>query len=510
VARYLVLDWDYQQLNVVSGNIKQGKVRLEQAFSCEMPHSPNPALAEELGRALRDRLKDAGIAAAPVLICIGRDRVIFKDIRHPPVSAADEPGLVRLQAIKELNDPPDEVIIDYVSLDAPGTTGERRALAVILRREMLNTYQTLCKAAGLKLAGICPRPFGAAWSAKNAGAQGTVGVLTVSERWAEFCVVRGETLLLARALTMSAGSQDMLLGEIRRNLAVFAGKAGQEPVRALYIADGTAAGNLGERLQDKLAIPVHALDPLAGLAAPPARRGIFAGAAGLLQAMAQHGSLPINFNQPRVARSADDGRRRKLILGAGLAAAVLISGLALGYSTLIAKDRELADLVQQKTALDQQLLLMKDDEKRIKAIGDWVAGDVVWLDELYDLSARFPDPNSLRVTQITADPLTKTGPDRHVARVVLKGITTENFSAVDALISQLVSDGFYRVEPKVISRNSGPDRQMFSQQFATRLDIEPRPPAKYVRLLPAPPRLPPPREPEPAVGIEDLFGGERP
>ena len=42
--------------------------------------------------------------------------------------------MVRFQAVKELNDAPSEVIIDYVP--AGDTGGERQALALILRREL--------------------------------------------------------------------------------------------------------------------------------------------------------------------------------------------------------------------------------------------------------------------------------------------------------------------------------------------------------------------------------------
>ena len=513
MARYLVLDWDHQQLLIVAAVVKGRTVRLEKAAAFETPHSPNPAEAESLGQLLRERMQSAGIAAAPVLVCVGRDRVILKDIKHPPVPAAEEAALVRFQAIRELNDPPDEVAIDYVAREDASPTGERKALAVILRRELLNTYQRLCKGAGLKLAGICPRPFGAAACAKQAGAKDTVAVLNVSEKWVEFSVTRGDQLLLARTVALPADNEAALLGEIRRNLAVFAGQSPQDPVRALFVADGTAAGNLRIRLQDRLAIPVHVLDPIDQLAAPGERRGLFAGAVGLLHGLAQNGRLPINFSNLRAAAPVADPNRRKVALVASLAAVVLLAGGGLAYHELSKRSTELADLVRVKSQLDQQIVALRDDEKRLKAVGDWVNTEVVWLDELYDLADRVPDVNAVRITSVTADPLTRTGNDKYVARLTLKGVTTDDSKAVNTLMDRLVGDGFYRVEPKVMSRNTSTDRMRYSQQFTTKLDVEPRPSARYLRRLPpAPPEALKPRA-NPPAGVRDLgaiFGGGRP
>jgi len=514
VARYLVLDWDHQQLLIVAATVKGRAVRLEKAAAFETPQSPNPAEAESLGQMLRERLHSAGIAPAPVLISIGRDRVVLKDIRHPAVPPAEEAAVVRFQAIRELNDPADEVAIDYVARAEAGPTGERRALAVILRRELLHTYQRLCKGAGLKLAGICPRPFGAASCARHAGAKDTVAILNVSERWVEFSVARGDQLLLARSVALPAASDDALLGEIRRNLAVFAGQSPQDPVRALFVADGTTAGNLRIRLQDRLAIPVHVLDPIDQLAAPGERRGLFAGAVGLLHALTEGGRLPINFSKVRDAVPAADPNRRKVALVASLAAVVLLAGAALAYSELSKRSTELADLVRTKSLLDQQIVALRDDEKRLKAVGEWVSSEVVWLDELYDLADRVPDVNAVRVTSVTADPLTRTGSGKHVARLTIKGVTTDDSKPVNALMDRLVSDGFYRVEPKLMSRNTSTDRRNFSQQFTAKLDVEPRPPARYLRRLPpAPPAALRPRGGNPGAGARDLnaiFGGGRP
>src|SRR5581483_6435096 len=104
--------------------------RIQRAEVWAQPHSPNVALAEDLGKWLKLKLKEAGIAPAPVLACIGRDRVILKDLRYPPVPPADEAGVIRFQAVKELTDPPNEVVIDYAPV--PNGGSERRAFALII------------------------------------------------------------------------------------------------------------------------------------------------------------------------------------------------------------------------------------------------------------------------------------------------------------------------------------------------------------------------------------------
>src|SRR5437899_439580 len=108
------------------------------------------ATAESLGKKLRDFLKASGLPAAPVLISIGRERVILKEIGYPAVPPAEEPGLVRFQATKDLADAVEDVVLDYAVLTDPAVTGERRALAVILRRDILNSLQQVCRTANLK------------------------------------------------------------------------------------------------------------------------------------------------------------------------------------------------------------------------------------------------------------------------------------------------------------------------------------------------------------------------
>src|SRR5207248_8068529 len=89
-----------------------------------------------------------------------RDRVILKDVRYPPVPPHEEPAVVQFQVSKELTDAADEVVLDYTRLSESGRNGEQQALAFVIRRELLTTYETLTRAAGLKLVALTPRPIG--------------------------------------------------------------------------------------------------------------------------------------------------------------------------------------------------------------------------------------------------------------------------------------------------------------------------------------------------------------
>ena len=127
----------------------------------------------------------------------------------------------------------------------------------------------------------------------------------------------------------------MLLGELRRNLAVYNGQNPQQPVEALYVAEAAGpAGGWSGRDPAGLTIPVQAFDPLAGVEhdTPPEARGHFAALAGLLQLKAQSTPLPIDFAAPRQAVSTRCGQqqadRRRPPRWLAL---LIIGGLGFGY-----------------------------------------------------------------------------------------------------------------------------------------------------------------------------------
>ncbi len=502
MPRFLAIDWDHHQLHLIAATVSGGRVTIQHALSWPEPQSPNPATAADLGKQLRDRLKAAGIAPAPVLACVGRDRVIPKDVRHPAVDASEEPTLVRLQVVKELTDAPDEVVIDYTASATGANPNERRSLALVVRKELVDAYQALCAAAGLKLAALTPRMFGIAGSFNRvratplllppAAPDATVAIVAQGERWVEFTVLQGETLVFARSLAVGPN----LAAEVRRNLAVYAGQFSQSPVQALYVAGAAEQLDLQQRLQGMLSVPVALFDPFGPVDRPnlPATgRGGFSGALGLvyLQAAAaatRGGRLPINFVRPRQPVAKADPNRRLYVLVAGLVLLLIAGGAAYWFWTNGHNENQVRELESRKADLDRALRDLDDDDKRFKAVDEWEKGEVNWLEEVYDLTDRFGEGKGVRLVQFSGDPLPRTAKSEYVARIVLKGMATEDPRPVDQVLSETVRDGFYRVEPKTMSPNRGSERQIYPQQFVTKADVKQRPMDKYVRRMPDPPQ----------------------
>jgi hypothetical protein len=504
LARYLALDWDHNQLHVVLANVAGGSVRVLRAASWpeEAPLSASNAAA--VGERLRERLKEAKIPAAPVLAALGRERIIVKDIRYPVVPAHEEPAVVRFQAIKELTGAAEDVALDYTPL---GDTGnERRTLVLVAKREYVTAYQELCKAAGLKLAGVTPRSFGLATCLERlAGTtvltpppeprDSAVGVLAVGEGWAEFTVSRGATLRLARSLTPGPN----LAAEVRRSLAVYAGQNAAEPVRAIYVSGGTDNAGLRERLHNLTELPVHLLDPFAGGeqpdAVPPDKRGGFVGLVGLLHLRGDRAGLPVNLAEPKQPRPPEDPNKRKFLMGAMAAAAVLCALGALGYNEIRKLNNQVAAAMIRNAGVDQQLRQLEEDEKRIKAIQGWVDQNVVWLDEIYDLTDRYPDPDKdrVRLTQFTANIVERSSTNpkdkdkersQNVGQISLKGVCTEGDVPINSLISRFSADG-YQTSPKDLHPNRGAARLSgYPQEFTiARVDVRKRKPVEYTRRI---------------------------
>jgi hypothetical protein len=505
VSKYIAIDLDSQGLFIVGGTARSGAARIDRAVAwagSEAEGGPPPLTAEtaaRVGEQLRERLRAAGVGTAPVIVAVGRDRVVLKELRYPAVPPHEEPNIVRFQAMKELSDSPEEVVLDYVPLTNGAPTGERRSMAVAVRKDVYSAIQKMCAAANLKLAAVTPRPYAIAAGIGQAFASGTapapeskadaVAVLTLGPGGGEFTVVRnGEVTFTLAVPAPVVASETMLLAQVRRNLTTYAGSNPGHPVQALYVAD--ADDSWGLRFRPALGIPVHAFDPLGGAARdlPEELRGRFAGAAGLLAA--RGGGLPINFAAPRQPRAEADPKKNQILVVALAAMILLVVGAVAGWFTLDAADADLAK--KQRDRDDKKKLLenLEPDKKRLEAVDQWKARRVVWLDELYDWSIRMKGYDGFYATSFHGKeqiPNTKTGKQDFQAKLEVK-VASPNSKHFDALLAEIDEDNprtgakhYLNVGKKGIS--TAPHDKGAVETTIT-ASVNSRPPSAYTRPAP--------------------------
>ncbi len=431
MSRFIAIDVDAAGLFVAAGFAKGNSVRVEQALPVvEDPRQLTPDTAAELGRRLKEALAAARTPSAPVLLCVGRDRVVMKEVRHPKTGPTEEPAVVRFQAQRDLAEAAETLHLDYVPLPAPAGAEDKRATAVFVKKDLYNAARTMCEEAGLKLAGFTPRPYATAAAVRRAVAAGTVtppetltapvGVLTLWDGGGEFVVYHGEHLVFSRSVSgMALQSEAGLVGEAKRSLAAFASQSPRERLDALYLCEGhSGGGSWAARLQQSLPLPVHPFDPLAGSpaadAVPTPLRGRFVAAVGLLAARG-HGPLPINFVTPRQPR-AEPSKSRTWVLVGLLFVLLFAAGIGGGmYYLNEGLNRRMAKANSDKTKATTEIAAEVKTVNKLKAVEDFRKRDVNWLDTLYDITAATPDVSKVRLREFdgkfkTKQDIRPTGP----------------------------------------------------------------------------------------------------
>lgn len=521
MSRLLAIDAETGVVHVAAGSPKGGTMRVDRAVSLRLGGTLTPANAAELGRELREALKASGVAPAPVVAVVGRERLIIKDVTLPPDVPSDrEPDVVRFQAQKDMTESPDSVVLDYYRLDRDSAAGQSLVVSASVRKDVINAYKTFCQSAGLRLVAVTPRSLGSLAAYDRAVATGAVtapeerrpsiAIMTRGEKWGELLIARDGQVVFSRVISAAAlASETMLLGEMRRNLAVYNGQNAQQPVQGVYVAESTGPGSWSGRLRAALNVPVQSFDPLDGVEHDVAVDAIghFAPLVGLLSLKSQ-GRTPIDFISPRQPIIRVSKARQWTTGLVGLFSVLVIAGLGLGYMKLRAKDSELRRAMQLRTELETEVSNLEKDRKRIAAFNEWNDQRINWLDELYDFTYEFPDikASATRLEQFRGEPRQpeKNSKIKLVGRVIVK-VSTDSAPAFAGLQANLRGDKHYH---GIVPTNKGAGGiGTRLQAYELRAEIERRPPNEFIRVLEAKVPSKPRRGKEDSEGGGGNFGG---
>jgi hypothetical protein len=201
---------------------------------------------------------------------------------------------------------------------------------------------------------------------------------------------------------------ERLVAELKRTLAVTpSDRLRDDGIACVYVVGSPEDHqDLIDSIGEQLSLPAGTFDPFTALGVPeervPPSRGRFASLLGMLLDEAA-GKHAVDFLNPR--RQPRPVTRWRIAAIAAAAVAVVI--LALAFHVWSA----LSEINQENRALTERLEQLKETmeraqklKNRIEAIAAWTTGEVIWLDELRDLSIRFPSARDAMVLQMSMRP----------------------------------------------------------------------------------------------------------
>ncbi|MEX2114076.1 MAG: hypothetical protein WD845_12870 [Pirellulales bacterium] len=485
MARLLAIDWDGAEARYVVADVRGGQLSFESAGAFSMPAGGDTAGSRaELGALLRSALEGKA-SRATTLLCIDRSNVELAALTLPPASDAELPEMVRNQAIRENNAIAEDAVLDFVPLgDNPAVP--RKVTAMALSPTRLEQIQAVLTGAGLAAQSITLRPYATAGLVIGtiADRNETCLVIQLLAEEVDLLVLSGGKAVYWRTLRQPNASHDdgsarRLLSEIQRTLLVAQPQLAGQAVSAAYLCGGLDEHpSLVAVLGEDAALSVSLVDPFAvhgGLPAAVANPGRFAPLVGMLTIQARGDSPPVDFLHPRKRPAPPDRRRMFTLAGTVVALVVLMGGYRV-WSQFSAADETIAGLTDELARLDEQIKQSDQRQKAITAIGGWSRNDVNWLDELRDLSLRFPSGRDAVVLRMGLSQGRDAG-----GTIDLVGIVR------DPVVVSHIENNLRDEHHQISSRHMQEQLQEndYSWHFESSLVVTPRDPSEYVSHLPA-------------------------
>jgi hypothetical protein len=348
------------------------------------------------------------------VVAVRRQDVETFSLTLPPSTDDELPSLVDAHIAAESATLGEDAIVDFVALDED-SHAPRRVAAAAIHPASWESYHRAADQAGLRRPRLVVRPYATASLYGRLRASQSEAVLLVNQLAEEIdlAVVANGKLWYWRTVhsqstTGSEAFATFLKAELARTVAVAPQHlpGGEEVKRAILVCRPHEVATFEDAAQS-IDLPVETLDSKEITNAVDAEQRddicAFAPLFGMLCDEADGVRPAIDLLRPR-RPAVTTPRRRPLILGiAGAVLAVLLGGYWANDQIQTA-NAEVEALRQQLQALREQVKKLAVEASIVNQVETWQSSSVVWLDELRDLSAKFPPPGDAVVLDFTASP----------------------------------------------------------------------------------------------------------
>jgi Tfp pilus assembly PilM family ATPase len=338
-------------------------------------------------RALKECAAELGAGKGECAIAVPRAEAVVKTVVLPQVPAEERARLIRFQAAKEVPFELDQVVLASgvvgASVGAGNADGGPNAPVEVtyaaVRTGVVDGLRSIVREAGLVPGRLEVATQAAARALRLISPEETEALLIcIGSIASDIVLIRRGRVAFTRSASVGHARDpketgtaeaerwlERLVAEVQRSLRSVTGEATDAP-RALLVAGagGREAGAVAT-LATRLGIPGRALDPI-GNGSDPA----FLVARGLAEARPVAGIPLLDLAGIADARAAASDKRRAVIAG-GLAAGLLVTGLAFFHD-------KVGDMETYADKLDAQVKAIKPQVDAVKALDHQVQVAKSW------------------------------------------------------------------------------------------------------------------------------------
>lgn len=483
MSRFLAIDWDDTEGRYLLATAQKGTISVRKVGTFPLERPEEPELPEDdsdeeaplvappdeltvLTTTLQRVCKEEKIEPCPTLLSLGRGKVemIYQDL--PPSKDSEIPILLKNQVIRELAGYSDFDPLDYLVLGGTKSEG-LRLLALTIPLSSRQALVRRFRAVGRIPRRIGFRPLAAAEllfrSESAPGEQEQALMINFVGTEIDLLLLEGKKIVSLRSVRLpdrlAAGeAMRRVAEEVDRTVAIEGNEASEQAIRRIFVfGDRNDWAGLDEHLRSR-ELELVVIDPFTlpfvRTETPPEQSGRFAPLLGMLAEDAfavqkSRNADRIDFLHPKEAPKATNYVRIVLLMFVMLA----VTGYGLYYwNQGVVRDMEekLAVLEKEYKEESAKYALIRPQFNILQQTRVWASKEVVWLDELRELSICLPSRQDMVVSRISFD-VNETDP-RFAGVIQLSGMVRED-SVLMVLRNNLQQRGRYLMQHPQTSVN---------------------------------------------------------
>lgn len=365
--------------------------------------------SEELtvAQKLRQTLAEETLTCTRAAVLLSRPDLETVSGNLPPAADEELPALVASMVLQELDDT--DRVVDFLTIGGESTEAATDVLAITCERDKIDSAQEEFKKAGFKLESMTYCGIGAPGLLREIAHPllPFVVVITSNKIRTELVVLQQGRVCLFRTIQrgcdQSEAFADSLAAELQRTLA-FVGAADEDAVQTYLVGDRGQFEGIASILSETLSCSVSVVDITdhvdhSLLASFDSAAG-FANLIGVATAIGQD-DLSLDFLNPRKIPQAPSRWRKPIFWGS---IAVLVLGV-LGWADWSDRSTQFETIARKQESLKglrRRANRSKSLQNIVNAMETWQKSDITWIDELSDLSKRFPQQSDSLVRRLSA------------------------------------------------------------------------------------------------------------